>query len=475
MGKNLKFIIVLSFAFILSRIYFYFNGLRFDDSTLNWFYQFLDPAILRTNLLPSLFYLHIQPPGFNLFVGLVLRFPANLETTIFSAIYYIMGFSITIILFLLINELSRMPGLAFAISLFFSISPPVILYENWLFYTYPVTFLLLLSTLFLYTYLQNRSYTNLFLFFLTLMLIAVTRSLFHLLWFVMITLYLFFIEKNKKQVFITALLPFLVIAGLYIKNYIIFREPGVSSWFGMNLIKMTSTIPENKVIPLIRRGEVSGISLIPPFRAPDYYRGYANFDSVTLITVLDEKYKSTGFINFNNIGYLRVSRLYLKSAFYLIRRFPQYYFLSVLKAWYHFLRPCSDRSIFSPEVRKRLVPWIDIYEYYFVGDILKVLGQRTYQNREGQTRIVHLNFLFFTIPLLFFWSFLLSFWPRVRFDLNKNGLITLRYIFFNILYVSLLGNLIETGENMRFRFLILPGLYIFSALFIKYLISSRAR
>ena len=425
--------------------------------------------------MTSLFYLHIQPPGFNLFVGLVLQFPVDLETTIFSAIYYIMGFSITIILFLLINELSRMPGLAFVTSLFFSLSPPVILYENWLFYTYPVTFLLLLSTLFLYAYLQNRSCTNLFLFFLTLMLIAVTRSLYHLLWFVIITLYLFSVEKNKKQVFITALLPFLVVAGLYTKNYIIFGEPGVSSWFGMNLIKMTTTIPEEKVIPFIRKGEVSGISLIPPFRGPDYYRGYANFDSVTLITVLDEKYKSTGFVNFNNIGYLRVSHVYLKSALYLIRRFPQYYFLSVLKAWYHFLRPCSDRSIFNPEVRKRLVPWIDIYENYFVGDILKVLGHRTYQNRYGRIRIIHFNFLFFIIPLLFLWSFLLSFWPRFQLDLNKNRLITLRYIFFNILYVSVLGNLIETGENMRFRFLILPGLYIFFALFIKYLIGPRSR
>ena len=35
--------------------------------------QYLDPLLLKSDLLKSLFYLHSQPPIFNLFLGIVLK------------------------------------------------------------------------------------------------------------------------------------------------------------------------------------------------------------------------------------------------------------------------------------------------------------------------------------------------------------------------------------------------------------------
>src|SRR5258707_6743692 len=57
------------FAFALSRVLYYWAGVRFDARPIDHFFQFLDPELLRYRLLESLLYLHIQPPGLNLAVG----------------------------------------------------------------------------------------------------------------------------------------------------------------------------------------------------------------------------------------------------------------------------------------------------------------------------------------------------------------------------------------------------------------------
>src|SRR5216684_6256511 len=66
------------FAFALSRVLYYAAGVRFDARPIDHFFQFLDPELLKHRLLESLLYLHVQPPGFNLYVALILKlFPAH--------------------------------------------------------------------------------------------------------------------------------------------------------------------------------------------------------------------------------------------------------------------------------------------------------------------------------------------------------------------------------------------------------------
>ena len=69
-------IVVVVVGYLLSRLMYVVGyGMAFDDSELGSAFQFLDPAELRTNPLRSVFYEHIQPPLFNLYLGLGLRFP----------------------------------------------------------------------------------------------------------------------------------------------------------------------------------------------------------------------------------------------------------------------------------------------------------------------------------------------------------------------------------------------------------------
>src|SRR5437868_15126712 len=78
-------------AIVASRVIYYLLGVRFDMTPLGKFDQILDPVLLRTNLLQSLWYLHSQPPAFNLGLGIVLKLFPGYEGIAFHASWILMG------------------------------------------------------------------------------------------------------------------------------------------------------------------------------------------------------------------------------------------------------------------------------------------------------------------------------------------------------------------------------------------------
>ena len=64
---------LLSLVFVLSRIIYYLLGVRFDARPVLHFWQFMDTELLKRRMLESLYYLHVQPPGFPLYTGIVLK------------------------------------------------------------------------------------------------------------------------------------------------------------------------------------------------------------------------------------------------------------------------------------------------------------------------------------------------------------------------------------------------------------------
>jgi len=90
MDRRVKFGLVVAGAFVVSRVLYYLLGVRFDMTTLLWYWQFIDPALLKMHFWQSLWYLHSQPPAFNFFLGVVVNlFPGN-EMVIFAVCYLVM-------------------------------------------------------------------------------------------------------------------------------------------------------------------------------------------------------------------------------------------------------------------------------------------------------------------------------------------------------------------------------------------------
>jgi hypothetical protein len=74
-------------AFIAGRGWAHVLGMRFDDTPLEFYWQFLDSDILRHDLLRGVLDLHAQPPLFQLFVGGVLKLVPGHATSVFAAAY----------------------------------------------------------------------------------------------------------------------------------------------------------------------------------------------------------------------------------------------------------------------------------------------------------------------------------------------------------------------------------------------------
>jgi len=58
------------FLYLLTRAILSFFVDGFEAHTLNYYWQFADPKLLREDLLRTVFYLHSQPPLFNLGLGI---------------------------------------------------------------------------------------------------------------------------------------------------------------------------------------------------------------------------------------------------------------------------------------------------------------------------------------------------------------------------------------------------------------------
>src|SRR5579863_7316064 len=77
--------------FACSRLGYFLAGIRFDARPLDRSYQLIDRRLLATRLWESLYYLHVQPPGFNLYAGIVLKLFPNSYAAAFHLVQLAAG------------------------------------------------------------------------------------------------------------------------------------------------------------------------------------------------------------------------------------------------------------------------------------------------------------------------------------------------------------------------------------------------
>lgn len=100
--------------------------------------------------------------------------------------------------------------LSVAVKVLMTVAAATILYENWLFYEYPVALLLVLSAFALAAFLHKKSFWPGFLFFLLLAAVSWTRSTFQIVWMLLAVLLVLLALRYRKRVVLRAcLLPLL--------------------------------------------------------------------------------------------------------------------------------------------------------------------------------------------------------------------------------------------------------------------------
>jgi hypothetical protein len=473
--------LALAASFAAAHLIYYALGVRFDNTSLAWYWQYLDPELLKSRLLESVFYMHSQPPLFNLFLGAVLKISGG-GRYVFQGVFLAAGLTLYLSLFWLQVKLGVSRDVAFVVSTAFVLSPSFVLYEHWLFYAFPLAALLTLSALLFYEVAARRSARAAAAFFACIFLICGIRHTFHLAYYVVVAGALaVFCVGARRKVLLAAAAPFLVLFSFCLKNYLLFGEFGACSWTGMNLWQMTGvnlTLEEKE--SLLAEGKPSEVSLSMPFSAvAEYPRAYADASRFADVDALARPYKSTGPNNYNHLAYLGVSRAYLDDSLYVLGRFPRAYGKGVLRSWFIYFRSSSDYV--------SGVPFLDeagnLGRVSFVNDLFDRLlfGKVTF---EPVTKIVSGLFLLESVEpfYLYLWICLpLLLYYGFRAALGKKTLgagapararrLTALYVCFTILYVALVANSFSWAETNRMRFPTDPLYVVLLGLFIQYAVS----
>ena len=443
-------ILVLTAVFGLSRLIFFTAGVRFDADTLTWYLQYIDPVLLRTDLLRSLYYLHIQPPLFNLYLGTVLKlFPESYRVA-FAATYVLLGWALTLCLYALLRRLGAARWLSATAVAVFIVSAPCVLYENWLFYSYPVTVALCASAYFLHRFIDRGRLGDGFVFFALLGVLVLTRSVFHLFWYAFFVLVLVCHRSAaSRRIIAAAILPFVLILSLYVKNYCVFGRFTTSTWLGPSLAKISTwMLPDAERVALARSHQLSGAALINPFLySPGQFHPLVPPVPETGIPVLDQVKRSTGPVNANNLTFVAASDLYRDDALYVIRSFPRTYLKGVSWAYIVFFEPASASALLAKNIRA-IERWTHLCALFLYGS-----GMPTVPSVPEPVEAAYMGVFLIAAYAIALAYGIGQVWRLLcRPDSRTARTVTLAYLCLNVLYVMVVCNALEVGENNRFRF-----------------------
>lgn len=335
---------------------------------------------------------------------------------------------------------------SFFLSTLFIVTPAVVLYENWLFYTWPIATLIAFTAYMLLLYEKTSKTKYGIIFFVSIGILCLTRSMFHIIYLLACIIGILFIRSpSRKKVVSCGFVVLMLVGSFYLKNYVLFGVPGTSSWVGMNLWKMVECDASEIVMPAD-----SDVVSKPPFSDINKYpQQYIEVpERFSDIPVLYDKYKSNGAINFNYYGYINVSREYKKGFTYLFSHNFSLYLKNVVKGWGYYCKP-SWYYWFLDDNRVKLQPIIDFISVakprFFIER--KILGEDA-----TTSDFPYSSYLFIPILLsLVCFDFLVNVFRTIKKQQCRQPMVFFSFMVLTVLFVAIMGNALEVGENNRFR------------------------
>jgi hypothetical protein len=468
----------LAAVFVCVHALYWTAGVRFDDSGLAFSPQLLDPALLAHKLIQSCFYLHHQPPLFNLFIGIVLKISPENPTPVFQAAFLAAGLALYLSIFFVQVRLGVSRLLALILSSLFIISPSFVLYEHMLFYTFVVAALLGVSALFLSLLLRDPRGWTAWAFFGSLLVLGGTRSVFHLLYFGIVLVGLLLLSRRARRVILVpGLVCFLILGSLYFKNYVLFDRFTVNSYLGMTLWYATGAqLPMEERSRLVESGKLSELALIEPFaglkRYPAKYRQVEGYENVE---ALRQVKKSTGANNYNNLAYLAISNQYLKDALTVLKMYPKRSLVGIVKSWFDYFKSSSDHG-YLRDNKEKVSSFNDIFDRVFYGkvniDLSRIIPSASPHGEERKSHVYLL--LLVGLPAILLYGLKVGMFGGPR-GIGPDDRVLILYLCFNVIYVALTVNLLSSAENNRYRYVTDPFYLILAGVLLQSVVSRLRR
>ncbi len=455
-SKNEIYGLLIVFIFILSRIIFYLKGGSFLATPIEFAKQYLDPVLLESDLLRSIFYLHSQPPLFNFFLGAILKL-SPIPAITYDFIFKIVGLLIPLIFYGIFIRLGINRLVAFIATIIFMLNPTLILYENLLYYTHIEAFLVVLSIFFLLIWGNGGKLIYLILFWVSLLCLGMIRSLFHPVFFIITAVVVFLYlrrayqgQRLARKFLLTSFIVLIPMFSLCIKNFCLYNFFGTSSWTGMSLwIKVNGYAPE-QLDEFYESGLISQQAVnagLETFQPIHNLLGENDLENIPCHHPADcNEFRSSGKPNYNHIGYVSLSKQLWKDAVFLISNNPSLSAFYTAGSYSLMLWHSSDsvHALFTNNMEA--VDKVErLYRYLYFG-FLGVEDKRTTQSMWWMRTIV-----ISAIFLLFYASTLINLFRRDN-SISPALLTTCLFCLIIHAYTLVISSIIEFGENNRFRY-----------------------
>jgi hypothetical protein len=467
MTRTLRAHAWLSALFVISRAALVLAGLRFSFS-LDWMWL-SDPGDLRERWLETLWYFHAFPPGMNALTGVLLKIGASNAAALAHAVFLVFGLVFVNALFYLARAAGLSMRAGFALALAFSLTPPSIYFEHLYLYEWPVATLLCVTAVLFHRAVSRPAFEAWFAFFAVAAVIGLTRSSFHLVWFVVLTgLGLWFASAESRRVVVTAaLLPAALLVGLYAKNLWLFGEFAASTFGPASLTLVTvAQLPDEVRAEWVRDGRLSPFAMTSVYAPPrDYARYFPDPEHERWPPQLTRlEHQEVHAANFNHWWLLDVHRARRADALYSLRERPFDYLRNVASGLRDMLGPSTawhprDGTPASPHYQHRQV--LGAYEAWF--------------NRLFHTVPVAPIGLYAFLPVILVWAGVPA-WRLARAEDQNHrarGALLL-FCVFQMVYVIAASTMLTFLESARYRFQVEWAIWLLTAVCVASLQSRRS-
>lgn len=339
-------------ALVASRIVYWYAGLRFDVGFIDGSMQVADYDLLRSAPLSTTWYLHLQPPLFNLFVGLGANLFGSWAGLGFQLVYLAVTVAMLVAFVHFCLDLGVHRVVTTVLGTFLAVSPTIAQYEHLLFYTHLELALLVFAARGLQRACVDRSTRGLVVFGASLCALALGRSLYHPVWFAGLAVLLAVTASGRVQrrhLVAVVLLPLACGLAVGAKNQAVFGWWTTSSLEGLNLHRITApylTVEERR--SLVADGSITSVST-EAFSCGDARRSFPPAGPDRSIPVLDRRWRAeiVGQPNLNERHNVRCFEQLRGESLRVLLDAPDAYLRGVRKAF-----PVAFSSA-VPDVRVR--------------------------------------------------------------------------------------------------------------------------
>jgi hypothetical protein len=447
--------LVITGLVVISRVAFALGGVGPNIKSLigqSDLVQLLDVNQLHHHLVVSIWYLQSQPPLFNLFTGLLLKLPPGWIRPTVIVVSVALELGMVVSCYFLCLELQVPRALTWVLIVLVVFDPATVLYGNWYFYSYPTASVMTFAALSIARYVRTRALVWGFCFFGAVTTIVLLNSTFQWFWLVVVAAPVVVALRHQwRRVLAVAMAPLLLLSVWYVKNEVLFHTDTTSSWFGMNLARITTEqAPPGQIRALIAAKKLSPQAATFPFLPLSAYGDTLTSHGSTGVAVLDQRTKSDGVPNFNDINYIAVSNQFFRDDIRYIEAEPGSYARNVAKAAELFFVPPEQYEFLEPDVSHmswylrtfdRFVKWqpqsanVETITFDAYSGDVPGPGQLSF------AAMIAFAVIVFGVPFLA--------WRRRS---DRPFGCALGFIWISTVYVFVLTTFVELGENERFRF-----------------------